>query len=179
MSTGTHNWVTFPQQVALTYIGDMGMDRDYFLQVRYDGKPINLKSTAKTLLRHAWPTARKLRFLPSSRPEKAKWKLTDTSETWTSFIFTRITLPANKAAPGTKATTNRMSSSTTVYFPTTATSLHTVTDVTCWTDTPYAKTLQSRLQPKAPAGYERLPSYLILGPEREIRCRRKGHRQFV
>ena len=49
MSTGTHNWVTFPQQVALTYIGDMGMDRDYFLQVRYDGKPINLKSTRKNV----------------------------------------------------------------------------------------------------------------------------------
>ena len=45
LSTGTHNWVTFPQQVAITYIGDMGMDRDYFLQVRYDGKPINLKNT--------------------------------------------------------------------------------------------------------------------------------------
>ena len=49
MSTGTHNWVTFPQQVALTYIGDMGMDRDYFLQVRYDGKPINLKHTRKNV----------------------------------------------------------------------------------------------------------------------------------
>lgn len=47
LSTGTHNWVTFPQQVALTYIGDMGMDRDYFLQVRYDGKPVNLKSARR------------------------------------------------------------------------------------------------------------------------------------
>ena len=47
MNTGTHNWVTFPQTVAMIYIGDMGMDRNYFLQVRYDGKPINLK-TART-----------------------------------------------------------------------------------------------------------------------------------
>ncbi|MCD8317452.1 MAG: hypothetical protein LUC45_00690 [Paraprevotella sp.] len=47
MNTGTHNWVTFPQQVALTYIGDMGMDREFFLQIRYDGKPINLKSNLK------------------------------------------------------------------------------------------------------------------------------------
>ena len=44
MNTGTHNWVTFPQQVALTYVGDMGTDRDFFLQVRYDGKAVNLKS---------------------------------------------------------------------------------------------------------------------------------------
>ena len=47
LSTGTHNWVTFPQQVALTYIGDMGMERDFFLQVRYDGKPVNLKTAHK------------------------------------------------------------------------------------------------------------------------------------
>lgn len=45
MNTGTHNWVTFAQQVALAYVGDMGMDRNFFLQVRYDGKPINLKSS--------------------------------------------------------------------------------------------------------------------------------------
>ena len=44
LNTGTHNWVTFPQQVALAYIGDMGMDRDFFLQVRYDGKPVNQKA---------------------------------------------------------------------------------------------------------------------------------------
>ena len=47
MNTGTHNWVTFPQQVAIAFIGDMGMDREYFLQVRYDGKPINLKSNSR------------------------------------------------------------------------------------------------------------------------------------
>lgn len=47
MNTGTHNWVTFPQTVAMIYVGDMGMDRNFFLQVRYDGKPINLK-TART-----------------------------------------------------------------------------------------------------------------------------------
>ncbi len=48
MNTGTHNWVTFPQQVALAYVGDMGMDRDFFLQVRYDGKPINLKMSRQS-----------------------------------------------------------------------------------------------------------------------------------
>ncbi len=49
LNTGTHNWVTFPQQVALAYIGDMGMDRDFFLQVRYDGKPVNQKMQQKTV----------------------------------------------------------------------------------------------------------------------------------
>ena len=49
MNTGTHNWVTFPQQVALCYIGDMGMEREFFLQVRYDGKPINSKKNRETV----------------------------------------------------------------------------------------------------------------------------------
>lgn len=49
MNTGTHNWVTFPQQVALSLIGDMGMEREFFLQVRYDGKPINSKQTKETI----------------------------------------------------------------------------------------------------------------------------------
>ena len=49
MNGGTHNWVTFPQQVALAYIGDMGMERDFFLQVRYDGKPINSKQTKESI----------------------------------------------------------------------------------------------------------------------------------
>lgn len=45
LNPGTHNWITFPSEVAMAYIGDMGMDREYFLQIRYDGKPINLKSS--------------------------------------------------------------------------------------------------------------------------------------
>lgn len=45
MNSGTHNWITFPQQAALAYVGDMGMDRNFFLQVRYDGKAINQKAT--------------------------------------------------------------------------------------------------------------------------------------
>lgn len=49
MNTGTHNWVTFPQQVALCYIGDMGMEREFFLQVRYDGKPLNNKQAKETV----------------------------------------------------------------------------------------------------------------------------------
>lgn len=49
MNTGTHNWITFPQQVALAYIGDMGMDREFFLQVRYDGKAINQKATRSSV----------------------------------------------------------------------------------------------------------------------------------
>ena len=49
MNTGTHNWVTFPQQVALCFIGDMGMEREFFLQVRYDGKPLNNKQAKETV----------------------------------------------------------------------------------------------------------------------------------
>lgn len=49
MNAGTHNWITFPQQVALAYIGDMGMDREFFLQVRYDGKSINQKATQRSI----------------------------------------------------------------------------------------------------------------------------------
>lgn len=49
MNSGTHNWITFPQQAALAYIGDMGMDRNFFLQVRYDGKAINQKAAQRTM----------------------------------------------------------------------------------------------------------------------------------
>lgn len=49
LNAGTHNWITFPQQVALAYVGDMGMDRDYFLQVRYDGRAINEKSSQRSI----------------------------------------------------------------------------------------------------------------------------------
>lgn len=43
LNSGTFNWVTFARQVALSYIGDMGLYRKFFLQIRYDGKPINSK----------------------------------------------------------------------------------------------------------------------------------------
>ena len=43
LNGGQHDWRTFSQQVAVATVGDMGMDRRYFIQERYDGKPQNLK----------------------------------------------------------------------------------------------------------------------------------------
>lgn len=41
---GVYDWKKFSKVTALAYVGDMGMDRNYFIQERYDGTPMNLKS---------------------------------------------------------------------------------------------------------------------------------------
>lgn len=38
LNAGKYDYRTFPGQVARAFIGDMGMDRNYSIQVRYDGK---------------------------------------------------------------------------------------------------------------------------------------------
>lgn len=43
LNCGMYDWRTFSRQVAVAYLGDMGKDRHYFLQERYDGKALNLK----------------------------------------------------------------------------------------------------------------------------------------
>lgn len=43
LNGGMHDWRTFSRQVAMALIGDMGLERKYFLQERFDGKPLNLK----------------------------------------------------------------------------------------------------------------------------------------
>lgn len=62
MNAGTHNWITFPQQAALAYIGDMGMERDFFLQVRYDGKAINRKAAHRSTAPAAMLNGEKIEF---------------------------------------------------------------------------------------------------------------------
>lgn len=38
LNCGMHDWRTFSRQVATAFFGDMGMDRHFYLQERYDGK---------------------------------------------------------------------------------------------------------------------------------------------
>lgn len=47
MNCGVHDWRTFSHQVATAFVGDMGMNRHYFLQERFDGKPLNLNAKAR------------------------------------------------------------------------------------------------------------------------------------
>ena len=44
LNAGTHDYRTFSQQMAVATVGDMGMDRRYFIQEQYDGKPLNMKA---------------------------------------------------------------------------------------------------------------------------------------
>ena len=44
LNGGKHDWRTFSVQVAMAFLGDMGLDRHYFLQERFNGKPIKLKA---------------------------------------------------------------------------------------------------------------------------------------
>ena len=43
LNGGMHDWRTFSRQVATTFFGDMGMDRHFYLQERYDGKVLDFK----------------------------------------------------------------------------------------------------------------------------------------
>lgn len=43
LNGGMHDWRTFSRQVATAFFGDMGMDRHFYLQERYDGKVLNFK----------------------------------------------------------------------------------------------------------------------------------------
>ena len=44
LNGGMHDWRTFSRQVATAYFGDMGMDRHYHLEERYDGLLIDIKT---------------------------------------------------------------------------------------------------------------------------------------
>ena len=44
LNGGKHDWRTFSVQVAMVFLGDMRLDRHYFLQERFNGKPIKLKA---------------------------------------------------------------------------------------------------------------------------------------
>lgn len=52
MNCGIHDWRTFSHQVATAFIGDMGLARHYFLQERFDGKPLNSRPRQTTSLPH-------------------------------------------------------------------------------------------------------------------------------
>ena len=43
MNGGMHDWRTFSVQLSTFFVGDMGLIRNYFLQERFEGKPLNLK----------------------------------------------------------------------------------------------------------------------------------------
>ena len=59
LNGGKHDWRTFSRQLAFATVGDMGLDRRYFIQEQYDGKPLNLKISQgtdyrKALNKHKW-----------------------------------------------------------------------------------------------------------------------------
>ena len=59
LNGGKHDWRTFSRQLAFATVGDMGLDRRYFIQEQYDGKPLNLKINQgtdyrKALKKHKW-----------------------------------------------------------------------------------------------------------------------------
>ena len=43
LNGGMHDWRTFSRQVATAFFGDMGMDRHFYLQERYDGRVLDFK----------------------------------------------------------------------------------------------------------------------------------------
>lgn len=43
LNCGMHDWRTFSRQVATAFFGDMGMDRHFYLQERYNGKVLDFK----------------------------------------------------------------------------------------------------------------------------------------
>ena len=43
LNGGMHDWRTFSRQVATAFFGNMGMDRHFYLQERYDGKVLDFK----------------------------------------------------------------------------------------------------------------------------------------
>lgn len=43
LNCSMHDWRTFSRQVATAFFGDMGMDRHFYLQERYDGKVLDFK----------------------------------------------------------------------------------------------------------------------------------------
>ena len=47
LNGGMHDWRTFSRQVATTFFGDMGMDRDFYLQEQYDGKILDFMPEQK------------------------------------------------------------------------------------------------------------------------------------
>ena len=44
LNGGMHDWRTFSLQIAIALVADMGLDRHYFIQERFDGRPLNLKA---------------------------------------------------------------------------------------------------------------------------------------
>ena len=59
LNGGKHDWRIFSRQLAFATVGDMGLDRRYFIQEQYDGKPLNLKISQgtdyrKALNKHKW-----------------------------------------------------------------------------------------------------------------------------
>ena len=57
LNGGKHDWRTFSRQLAFATVGDMGLDRRYFIQEQYDGKPLNLKINQGTDYRKALKNA--------------------------------------------------------------------------------------------------------------------------
>ena len=45
LNAGTYDWKNFSRQFAMAILNDMGMERRYFIQERYDGRAVNFRQT--------------------------------------------------------------------------------------------------------------------------------------
>lgn len=52
LNAGTYDWQNFSRQFAMAFVSDMGMDRQYFIQDRYNGKAVNFRNSSTTSNKH-------------------------------------------------------------------------------------------------------------------------------
>lgn len=52
LNAGTYDWQNFSRQFAMAFVSDMGMDRQYFIQNRYNGKAVNFRTSSTTSNKH-------------------------------------------------------------------------------------------------------------------------------
>ena len=114
LNGGKHDWRTFSRQLAFATVGDMGLDRRYFIQEQYDGKPLNLKSTKDRLpestQKHKWDVQIEVPTAPdysNSKEIMKKYRLLRYLDK--IYIYTDYAL-ANKAVGSMHKTTNPKSS---------------------------------------------------------------------
>ena len=79
LNGGKHDWRTFSRQLAFATVGNMGLDRRYFIQEQYDGKPLNLKINQgtdyrKALKKHKWDVQIEVPTAPDFTNSKATMK---------------------------------------------------------------------------------------------------------
>ena len=117
------------------------MDRDYFLQVRYDGKPINLKSTRKNVAPPRMANGTQIEIPPVITAGEGKMEAYRHLRNLDKLYIYTDYAPREQGSARYKGDNQPDVIIDYRLFPNDATSLHTVTDVTCWTDTPYARLL--------------------------------------